>query len=150
MALLPSRLRSTEFGPLFRLLDDYDTYRGGEGTVSSTRTFTPRFDVKESNDAYDLDGELPGIDKKNVHLEFTDPQSLTISGKGEKNEQKVEEHEHGSKYWISERSRGEFHRTFSFPAPVDPNAVKASMNHGILSVHVPKTSASAAKTITID
>ena len=42
------------------------------------------------------------------------------------------------KYWISERSVGEFERRFSFPGRVDQDAVKASLKNGILSVVVPK------------
>ncbi|KAI4158743.1 MAG: hypothetical protein L6R39_000480 [Caloplaca ligustica] len=44
----------------------------------------------------------------------------------------------GYKYWISERSVGEFQRTFSFPGKVDQEAVKASLKDGILSIIVPK------------
>ncbi|KAI4285936.1 MAG: hypothetical protein L6R38_000301 [Xanthoria sp. 2 TBL-2021] len=43
-----------------------------------------------------------------------------------------------SQYWVSERSVGEFRRTFSFPGKVDQEAVKASLKNGILSVVVPK------------
>ncbi|KAL8939756.1 MAG: hypothetical protein Q9211_002592 [Gyalolechia sp. 1 TL-2023] len=44
----------------------------------------------------------------------------------------------GHKYWVSERSVGEFQRTFSFPGKVDQEAVKASLKDGILSIIVPK------------
>ncbi|KAL8789835.1 MAG: hypothetical protein Q9213_000903 [Squamulea squamosa] len=43
-----------------------------------------------------------------------------------------------SKYWVSERSVGEFQRTFSFPGKVNQEAVKASLKNGILSIVVPK------------
>ena len=43
-----------------------------------------------------------------------------------------------SKYWVSERSVGEFHRSFQFPARVEQDAVKASMRNGVLRVVVPK------------
>ncbi|KAI4150456.1 MAG: hypothetical protein LQ341_001100 [Variospora aurantia] len=46
--------------------------------------------------------------------------------------------EPGYKYWVSERSVGEFQRTFSFPGKVDQEAVKASLKDGILSIIVPK------------
>lgn len=48
------------------------------------------------------------------------------------------EEEPGNKYWVSERSVGEFQRTFSFPGKVDQEAVKASLRNGILSIVVPK------------
>ncbi|KAI4133439.1 MAG: hypothetical protein LQ338_000175 [Usnochroma carphineum] len=44
----------------------------------------------------------------------------------------------GYKYWVSERTVGEFQRTFSFPGKVDQEAVKASLKDGILSIIVPK------------
>ncbi|KAL8655049.1 MAG: hypothetical protein Q9210_001140 [Variospora velana] len=50
----------------------------------------------------------------------------------------AEEEEPGYKYWVSERSVGEFQRTFSFPGKVDQDAVKASLKNGILSIIVPK------------
>ena len=42
------------------------------------------------------------------------------------------------KYWVTERSAGEFTRTFQFPGTVDQEAVKASLRNGILRVVVPK------------
>ena len=41
-------------------------------------------------------------------------------------------------YWVSERSVGEFHRTFTFPDRVDRDGVKANLKNGILTVLVPK------------
>lgn len=41
-------------------------------------------------------------------------------------------------YWVSERSVGEFHRTFTFPGRVDRDGVKANLKNGILTVLVPK------------
>ena len=54
------------------------------------------------------------------------------------------------KYWISERSVGEFERRFSFPGRVDQDAVKASLKNGILSVVVPKIVAKEARRIQIE
>ncbi|KAL8706145.1 MAG: hypothetical protein Q9201_000780 [Fulgogasparrea decipioides] len=51
------------------------------------------------------------------------------------------------KYWVSERSVGEFQRTFSFPGKVDQEAVKASLKNGILSVVVPKAAKQERKIV---
>ncbi|KAI4133996.1 MAG: hypothetical protein LQ347_001894 [Umbilicaria vellea] len=82
---------SSDFGPLFRLLDDYDVHRSqptrssnGSRGSSSIRAFQPRFDVKEIKDAYELHGELPGIDQKDVSIEFADPHTLVIKGRTER------------------------------------------------------------------
>ena len=53
------------------------------------------------------------------------------------------------KYWVSERSVGEFERRFAFPGPVDQDAVTASLKNGILSVVVPKIVDKQAKKIAI-
>ncbi|KAJ3498248.1 hypothetical protein NLG97_g1275 [Lecanicillium saksenae] len=42
------------------------------------------------------------------------------------------------KYWLRERRVGEFSRTFSFPSPVDEDAISAVFREGILSLTVPK------------
>jgi len=57
----------------------------------------------------------------------------------------------GHKYWVQERMVGEFQRSFSFPANIDQDAVKASLKNGILSIVVPKRKVSgAAKRIQIE
>ena len=191
MSLFP-RFAAGEFGPLFRLLDDYDVHRGFlNGSFSPIRSFAPNFDVKEVKDAYQLDGELPGIEQKDISIEFTDPHTLVIKGRTEREYSSDSSPMHGrieetpedvkshkatvedeannpetaiekssagvpaeaqpqSKYWVSERSIGEFHRTFSFPSRVDQNAVKASLKNGILSIVVPKAAAPQSKRISIE
>jgi len=81
-----TRFPSTEFTPLFRLLDDYDTHRSTHSKASSSKSlkrhhFTPKFDVREVNDSYYLDGELPGALQDNIEIEFSDPHTLVIKGK---------------------------------------------------------------------
>ncbi|GAD97451.1 30 kDa heat shock protein [Paecilomyces variotii No. 5] len=177
MSLFP-RFPAGDFAPLFRLLDDYDVHRASRGN-SQLRSFAPKFDVRETNEAYHLDGELPGINQKDVDIEFSDPQTLVIKGRTEREyhspEAREEDQAQGQqqqqgqsqevtktgdkqvsksdqpkpKYWVSERSIGEFHRSFSFPTRVDQDNVKASLKNGILSVVIPKASAPAAKKITI-
>jgi HSP20 family molecular chaperone IbpA len=85
----------SSFTPLFRLLDDYDNYsrevtQQGQGQRSTGRraaslpAFTPKFDVKELENAYELHGELPGIEKDNINIEFTDDSTIVISGRVER------------------------------------------------------------------
>lgn len=190
MSLFP---RTGEFAPLFRLLDDYDLHRSGRGghaTASSSgsiSSFAPRFDVRESKDAYHLDGELPGIAQKDIEIEFSDPQTLNIKGRAvreyhsesdnnnhapkpasvedapesstendkavQKTSDKKEVSKHSQtnfKYWVSERSVGEFHRSFNFPSRVDQDGVKASLKNGILSVTVPKAAPPTSRKINIE
>jgi HSP20 family molecular chaperone IbpA len=158
-------------GPFFNLFNDtFSELQKLSDTAS--RTFAPKFDVKEAKDSYILEGELPGIDQKDVVIEFADEQTITIKGRTESQREEgtkptatevddsgkdqptqatsssTEVTTTGSKdvakqgqqhtYWVSERSVGEFARSFSFPNPVDHDNVKASMKNGILSIVVPK------------
>jgi len=54
------------------------------------QTFTPRFDVTEVENAYELYGELPGIEQGDISIEFSDAQTLVIRGKTERPSDKVE------------------------------------------------------------
>lgn len=88
-SFFPTFPTSSDFGPLFRLLDDYDVHRSqptrtSNRGASSIRAFQPRFDVKEIKDAYELHGELPGIAQKDISIEFTDPHTLVIKGRTER------------------------------------------------------------------
>lgn len=185
---------------MFKLFDDFDrqTFRNIERQVN-VRSFTPKFDVAETKDAYELHGELPGLDQKEIDISWTDNNTLTISGRheivreegqrpqgfiesGEVKDQKKLDHQpsvedeasqskdkntqvatksdkhdvtkqddaNKPKYWISERSVGEFHRSFAFPARVDQDAVKASLKNGILSIVVPKAQAPQSRKINIE
>ncbi|KAL4980971.1 30 kDa heat shock protein [Aspergillus desertorum] len=170
-----------DFSPLFRLLDDYDAHRSNSGQTA-VQSFAPRFDVRESTEAYHLDGELPGIPQSNIDIEFTDPQTLVIKGRSEREyhspsdennkaeQAETEKQAQGEssevaktgdkqistkkaankpRYWVSERSVGEFQRTFTFPTRVNQDDVKASLKDGILSVLIPKAVAPSGKKITI-
>lgn len=82
-------LFASDFTPLFRLLNDYDGHCSSPSAIPSRparsiRTFSPRFDVREAKEAYHLDGELPGINQKDIEIEFTDPQTLVIKGQVER------------------------------------------------------------------
>lgn len=188
------------FSGLFRLIDDWDKYAQAGSPQGQLRrhlpTFTPKFDMKEVDDAYELHGELPGIEKKDLHIEFTDPQTIMVRGKVERSfqsgdapagaiedammssaitekgeshkatveeeseegkpkpkpveEEKKKEEQPKTKYWISERSVGEFSRSFSFPGRVDADNVKATLGNGILTLTVPKAPKHQSKRIDIN
>ncbi|KAL2118694.1 hypothetical protein VTJ04DRAFT_8354 [Mycothermus thermophilus] len=148
-------------------------------TTGSVTSFSPKFDVAEHEKEYVLQGELPGVPPQNVEIEFTDEQTLVVRGHHERThtegdqslleapqEQKKiegkkdkaatngkpgEEKETKStpRYWLSERSYGEFSRVFSFPSAVDQDNVQAKFKDGVLEIRVPKTQRRGTKKITI-
>ena len=74
---------TNDFGTLFRMLDDYASQanQGEFSSSSAVRTFSPKFDVREGKDSYELYGELPGVSQDQINIEFTQPQTIHISGR---------------------------------------------------------------------
>ena len=83
VAFAPARCgpASHEFAPLFSLFDDALNQASRH---AARRSFAPRFDVKEAKESYSLEGELPGIDQKDISIEFTNEHTLTIKGRSER------------------------------------------------------------------
>ena len=205
---------SSDFAPLWRLLDDsLHQQTAASPQRNTTRIFTPRFDVREAVNSYELHGEMPGIRQEDLDIQFVDPHTLVIKGRTEtefsrgtpagtenttsttasaepttenapqpsspsyhkatveddyvdasasssasapptptsstatevaqapppaSKDAVTKKAEPEYKYWVNERSIGEFTRTFQFPGTVDQEAVKASLKNGILRVVVPK------------
>lgn len=96
-------------------------------------------DVTETDKAYEIAAELPGMSDKNVEVKLADG-VLTI--KGEKQEEKEEKKKD---YYLHERSFGSFQRAFQVPDGVDADKIEASFKNGVLTVTLPK-SAQAQKT----
>ena len=84
-------------------------------------TAIPAVDVTETDKAYEIAAELPGMDERNIEVTFADG-VLTI--KGEKRE---EEEEKNKDYYLSERSFGSFQRSFQVPRGVDTDKIDASL-----------------------
>jgi HSP20 family molecular chaperone IbpA len=76
--------RFNEFSPVFRLADELERATREASNIEAGRSFAPKFDLHETKDAYELHGELPGIEQSDINLEWSDDNSLNISGKREK------------------------------------------------------------------
>jgi HSP20 family protein len=92
----------------------------------------PAVDILESNDAYVIRAELPGMKKEDFNLEVKDG-TLTLAG-----ERKSEKLAEGVQYRHAERVDGKFVRTFSLPETVKQDGIKATYRDGMLEIHVPK------------
>jgi HSP20 family protein len=92
----------------------------------------PAVDITESDKAYDVTVELPGMDGKDIEVKVT-KSSLTI--KGEKQEEKEEKKKD---HYLHERHFGSFERSFSMPDGVDVDKIEASFKKGVLTVTLPK------------
>jgi HSP20 family protein len=105
----------------------------------------PPVGVAETNDAFEVTVELPGVDEKDIKVSVDDNQ-LVISG------EKKEESKKDEKEWhVEERTYGSFYRSMSLPFEPEDGAVEAHFDKGVLHLTIkkPAKAVKAAKTIDI-
>lgn len=105
--------------------------------------WTPSVDISETNDAYLIKGEIPGVKKEDVNVTIQDGM-LIIQG-----ERRQEKDEKGKKFHRVECSYGSFMRSFRVPDDADENKVKAEFKDGMISVTLPKSANTKTKSINI-
>lgn len=96
------------------------------------RAAWPAVDIEETKDGYVLTADVPGLSPDQLDINVDDG-VLTLKG-----ERKTERRDEGDGYRRYERTFGSFHRSFVLPKGVDPGAVEAQVQHGQLTVRVPK------------
>ena len=106
-------------------------------TVASApaRRFAPATDLIESDTHYILRADLPGLSEDDVNVEL-DGNVLTVSG-----ERRSESEDRKAGYYRVERSYGSFRRSVRLPEGVDPEAITATFDKGVLEISVPKPEA---------
>lgn len=121
-----------------RTFDDRLGLRGGE-----SMGWTPACDIYEDGEALTLRFELAGVDPKDVDIRFEDG-VLTLRG-----ERKKEKEEKKENYHRVEMSYGSFTRSFSLPALVDAEKIKAEAKNGVLTVTLPKKAEAKPRPISV-
>ena len=120
---------------MHRQLDDWmDRAFGvanGEG-LERRLTLTPRMDIAETEKAYELIADLPGMQDKDVDISVSND-VLTVTG-----ERSYEQAGEGRSVHLSERGFGAFKRSFSLPDDVDQNHIQARLTKGVLEIRLPK------------
>ena len=124
-----------------RLFDEI--WSGSGAGLAPGAGFSPRVDVCEDEAGYRITAELPGLEEKDLEVSL-DGDVLTLSG--EKRDTREREHEG---YRHLETTSGRFERRFRLPAEVDPDKVSAKLEHGVLTVTVPKSEAARPRTIRV-
>ncbi len=94
----------------------------------------PLCDMVDKGDKYELQLEIPGIDKDKIDVKAT-KNSIEISAE---QSEKVEEKK--KNYVYNERSYRSFHRRIPVPEEILPSKINAKMNNGILQIELPKKS----------
>jgi HSP20 family protein len=114
---------TTEFDRLFNQLFDRN---------EAARRWVPAMDLVEGDDHFTLRADLPGMTEADVNIEVRD-NTLTLSG-----ERKTEHEDRQRGYYRLERQFGKFSRALSLPEGVNPDAIDAKFDHGVLEVVIPK------------
>jgi HSP20 family protein len=103
---------------------------GNAGTTM--RRWMPAMDLVETDEHFVLRADLPGLSEEDIKIEFEDG-TLTVSG-----ERKAEHETKNEGYYRVERAFGAFSRSLTLPQGIDPEAVTANFDRGVLEVRVPK------------
>jgi len=125
------------------LLDDSFFRSGRFDDDLSLGTWHPVVDMYDEDDRVVIKAELPGVDKKDIAVDVKD-RVLTLSGERAYDNEIKEEN-----YYRRERAYGKFQRTFSLPADVDSDKIKADFADGLLKIEVPKPEKQKPKNITV-
>ena len=125
-----------------RLFDDAGrTWRNDE--PAATTSWSPAVDIFETEGEIVVKAELPGMDRKDITLHLEN-NVLTLKG-----ERRFEKDTKDENYHRIERSYGVFSRSFSIPATVDEEKIRADYKDGVLNIVLPKKEQARPKQIKI-
>lgn len=120
-----------EFDRLHRqLLSWLDTWSPLPWPDMTTTAFTPVADVEETDDAYLVELEVPGIKRDDLDIEVS---GRRLSVRGERKEK-----ERVGVLRRRERAVGRFSYELTLPGGIDENEVEAHLDDGVLSIRLPK------------
>lgn len=115
-------------------------------SIARDRGFIPQLNIIELEDAYQIEVELPGVEKQDIKVELHDD-SLMIMGEKAMKRDEVE-----GNYHRIERLYGAFQRTLSLPLNTDKDSIRADFKNGVLRLSIAKdgSTGSLAREIEIE
>lgn len=122
-----------------RMVEETFTGMTGWPAVRYGDIWSPPVEIQETDDAYLLDVELPGVKRKNVDVEIVGHE-LIITGE-------VQQKERVGVVRRSTRRSGRFAYHVTLPEPVDADQIEASLSDGVLEVRVPKSERSQRRKV---
>ena len=99
---------------------------------SELRNWRPVVDIFDNDEKIVIKAELPGVDKKDIHVDVKDG-ILTLSGERSYENEVKEEN-----YHRKERAFGKFSRSFALPDGLNPDKIDADYKDGVLKIEIPK------------
>ena len=136
-------LRPTLFGNLVEtMLDELMTPAADAARDSGA--VSPRMDVIEAEGGYQVEADLPGVTKNDVKVSV-DGQRVTIEAEVRRETERKE----GETVMHAERVVRKYARSFELPHEVDDGQAVAKLEHGVLTLTLPKKQASQSRQLTI-
>jgi len=126
-----------------RMFEDFFPRPAADEGSGEQAVWAPRVDLAETDDAYLVNVDVPGIPKEDITISYQDGQ-LAISG-----ERKTEETIEGTNLVRCERAFGHFYRSFALPRQIASEKITAAYDNGVLHVRVPKTEESKPRKIKV-
>jgi HSP20 family protein len=108
-------------------------FNEGLGKFERNVFFTPRVDVLEKQNLFEVHLALPGLKKDEINISI-EKNIMTISG-----ERKLKNEEKEDKFHMVENFYGKFSRSFSLPENIDHSKIEGAFEDGMLKVVLPKT-----------
>jgi HSP20 family protein len=122
-----------------RELLSWDPFYGGRPATA----FSPAIEVKETNDAFVLKADLPGVAEPDLDIAVHN-NVLTVSGS-----RQAEERREGESYALYERQFGSFSRSFSLPDMADGERIEAKLDAGVLTLTIGKKAEAKPRKIAV-
>ena len=141
--------RNKRFSRLINRMEDemedlWDRFGSGDGGwLTRGSGFLPTTDVVETETAFEVTVDLPGLRPEEVDVQFKDGE-LWITGKSEETKE-----EQGKTYHRIERHHGEFRRVLPLPSTIDEEKIGAEFEKGVLKITLPKAEEAKAKHIEV-
>lgn len=143
MFVVPVSRDSRQFSRLFD--DTVERFLSTVAAPEAVAARSPALDVAETEQAYTVKLEVPGVAKEDVKISVEGRQ-VTVQAQS----QHTEEKQDGERIVYRERSAARYARTFTLPVEVDQSEAAAKLDHGVLTLTLPKRSARAAAQITVN
>lgn len=131
---------------LSRLLDDsFERFFGGSTPSDNLAAHSPALDVAETERSYTIKLDMPGVAKEDVKVSVEGRQ-VTVQAQRQRSEERTE----GERLVYRERTQASYARSFTLPLEVDQADAAARLEHGVLTLTLPKRSARSAAQITVN
>ena len=104
----------------------------GAVPASAATAFIPPVDVREEEDRFVVEADLPGVAPADIEI-TADKGVLTLRG-----ERKADKRDSRAGYERIERVSGSFTRRFTLPDNAQAEQIRARFNHGVLELTIPK------------